>query len=703
MQRPACIFLVLGLFTCHARAQLPQPRLDRVFPLGGEVGSTLTLDIAGNNLDDAKTLLFDHPGLKAALVKPNQFRVAIAADVPVGTHEVRAVGKYGITGSRLFAVSRGLTEVAKTAGNNSPAKAQPIPLEAAVNGTVTANADDYYRLTARKGQRLTIDCQAFRLDSTLQAALTVSAADGRPLAHGKPYYDRADPLLDFTVPADGTYLLAIHDLTFNGDLPYRLVVSSRPQLELAWPPAVVPGKTAELTLLGRNLPGGQPAPGMDVNGQPLDQLRATVTLPAAAPGQGCIDHVVAQALNGRTVQWWPDKVAGALDPVTLVPGDGPLTLEHEPNDSPATAHALALPAVVCGRFDRPGDVDWYRFTAKANEVIAVDLLCERIGRPGDPVVILRNEKGEDVATLDDFGNNSDALTQASTDPAGTFTIPADGTYHLLVLERYHRGGARYAYVLRVAKARPDFYPVVIHELPNSPSCPTVRQGGSALYEFCLNRRDGFDGSATVEAGGLPRGVNCLPVHVGPNTEFVSVVFTAAADAPEWAGPVRLKAWATAGGKRLERPVACVQRRWDEGTNPGACRSCRLTCLSVRSTAPYGLTVPAGPLTVAAGGTVDTKVRVTRHWPDFKDKVQVTAYKPPQGFDAGTVEIAADKTEATVKLTVNGDVPPGTYSLVLRGDAQVPFNPNPKAADKPRVRVADPAPPVTVVVTAPPKK
>jgi hypothetical protein len=657
----------------------------------------VTLDLTGANLDEANSLLFDHPGLRATLVKPNQFRLDIAADVPAGTHEVRAVGKYGISGSRLFAVCRGLTEVARAAGNNSPDKAQAVPLEAAVNGVATANADDTYRLTARKGQHLLLDCHAVRLDSTLQAVLTVSSADGRPLAHSKPYFDRTDPLLDFVVPADGAYLVAIHDLTFNGDLPYRLVITTRPQLELAWPPAVTPGKAAELTLLGRNLPGG------NANGHPFRQLLWRFTPPAAVPDSGAVEHVSAQALNARPFQCWPGAVADALGPVTLVAADGPLTLEHEPNDSPATAQPLTLPAIVCGRFDRPGDADWYRFTAKANDVIAVDLLCERLGRPGDPVVILRNDKGEDVATLDDFGNNSDALTQLSSDPAGTFTVPADGTYHLLVQERFRRGGPRYAYLLRVGKPRPDFYPVVFHELAGGPSCPTVRQGGSALVQFCVNRRDGFDGAVTVEAEGLPRGLMCPPVHVGPNAEFASVVFTAAADAPDWAGPVRLKAWATVGGKRLERPVACVQRRWDENTQPGACRSCRLTCLAVRSQAPYGLSVPARTLTVQAGGTVEAKVRLTRHWADFKDKVQVTAFNPPPGFEADTADVAEDKAEAAVKLTVGGDVPPGTYSIVLRGDAQVPFNPDPKAADKPRVRVADPAPPLTVIVTAPPKK
>ena len=141
MRRPtsALFFLagVLGLFAGQARAQLPQPRLDRVFPLGGEAGSTVTLDIAGANLDDAKSLLFDHPGLKATLVKPNQFRVTIAPDVPPGTYEVRAVGRYGISAVQLFEVGRRLTEVAEVEPNDSPDKAQLVAFRppAASNST----------------------------------------------------------------------------------------------------------------------------------------------------------------------------------------------------------------------------------------------------------------------------------------------------------------------------------------------------------------------------------------------------------------------------------------------------------------------------------------------------------------------------------------------------------------------------------------
>jgi hypothetical protein len=696
--------LLTGLIVCFvpagaARAQLPQVRLDRVFPAGGAAGSSVVVDIAGKDLDEVKALHFDHPGFKAEWVKENQFRVAIGADTPAGTYDLRAVGKYGISGSRLFAVSRGLQEVRQADGNDDPGKSQAVPVNVAVNGLSRANAAEYYRFHAAKGKRLTIDCRAFRLDSTMRACLSVSAADGRELAVGRPYFGPADPMVDFTAQADGDYVVKLHDIAYNGDLPYRLFLSDRPRLDAIFPPAVRAGTVCDLTLLGCNLPGGRPA-------GDLERLRIPFTMPreAACPGLGdFVEHVAAPALNARSFQWVPMVCADALNPITVARAGCSVVCEHEPNDVADKAQAVALPAVVCGRFDRPGDVDWYSFQAKAGEVIAVDLLCERLGLPGDPVVIVGNAKGEDLATFDDHGNNTDALTQLNADPAGTFAVPEDGTYRLQVRERCRRGGPRYLYALRLGKADPDFYPIVYHETPNEASCPLLRRGGSAFYEFCLNRRDGFDGTVTVQADGLPAGLRCLPVQVGPNVEFSSIVFTATADAAEWTGAVRLKAWATIAGRRVEREVGCVQRRSADNNSSNATRACRETCLAVRAAeAPYSLKVSDKPVQILQGGTAETKVQVTRRG-DFKDAVRLAAWKPPAGFEVVADEVAAGKGETVAKITVAAETPPGTYTLVLRGDAQVPFSADPKATEKPNVRVADAAPPLLVVVAAPPKK
>jgi hypothetical protein len=685
-----------------ARAQLPHIRLDRIFPLGGAAGSQVTLEIAGKDLDDVKALHFDHPGCKAEPVKPNQFRVTIAADVPAGTYEIRAVGKYGISGGRLFAVSRGLTEVAETEPNDTPDKAQRVPLNSVVNGTSDGNGDDFFRFAAKKGERVTIDCHAFRLDSTLRATLVLSAADGRELAQSRPYYDRTDPLLDFIAPADGDYLVRLHDMTFSGGLPYRLTISNRPHVENVFPAAVVPGETAELTVLGRNLPGGKPAPGEVVQDVPLEQLAVPFTAPrdpAALLRLDFLDHPASPALTLRGLEIRPHGLEDALNPLLLAYAPYPVTREQEPNDAADKAQPLTLPAVVCGRFDRPGDADWYAVHLKAGESIDVDLWCERLGLPGDPFVIVTDAKGKELAAFDDHGINFNALAQFNRDPVGSFNAPAEGDYRLLVQERYNHGGPRFQYVLAVGKPQPDFFPVAFHETNPDPSCPVVRQGGSAFYEVCLNRRH-CNAPVTIEAEGLPPGVTCPPIHVSPQTEFAGVVFTAAPDAPEWSGAIRLKAWATVDGKRLEREVRCAQRRWAIA-NISTCRVCREVCLAVRSQAPYGLAAAAEPLTVAAGGTAEAKVTVSRHWPDFQGKVQLTGVNLPPGFGVAATDVPPDRKEATVKLTVAGNVPPGTYSVVLRGDAQVPFSRDGKG-NKTNVRVADPGTPLAVMVTAPRK-
>ena len=50
---------------------LPVPRLDTIFPMGAKAGTTVAdLGLTGANLDDAESLVFNHPGIKAELVPP---------------------------------------------------------------------------------------------------------------------------------------------------------------------------------------------------------------------------------------------------------------------------------------------------------------------------------------------------------------------------------------------------------------------------------------------------------------------------------------------------------------------------------------------------------------------------------------------------------------------------------------------------------
>ena len=694
--------LALWIVLCgDTRAELPQIRLDRIFPLGGEAGSEVTLEIAGKDLDEVQTLHFDRPGFKAESIKPNQFKMTIAPDVPPGSYDIRAVGKYGISAGRLFAVCRGLSEMIEKEPNDTPEEAQAAPFNVAINGNSDNNGDDYFRFPAKKGQRVVLDGQALRLDSTLRAVLVLTASDGKVIGQSSPYFHRTDPLLDVVISADGDYVVGLHDATYSGGQPYRLIVSDHPQLENAFPGAVVPGETVELTVYGRNLPGGKPVPGPAVNGLPLDEL----TLPFSAPnepesrlGFAVVAPLPSATLAARGMQIWPKGLEVALNPVTLITADAPVTREHEPNDAADKAQAITLPTYLAGRFDQAGDADWFTFTAKKGETIAIDLYCERNDQPGDPRVIVTSTKGNELGSFDDHGIQFNSLNMYNRDPQGTFNIPEDGTYRVLVQETYGHGGPRYSYVVRLGKAKPDFFPVVFHETPSDPTCPVLRQGGSAFVEFCANRRDGFNGPITIEAEGLPAGVTCPVIHVSPQSPYANVVFSASADAPEWSGAIRLKAWSLIDGERIERPVHCSRRRWAIA-NINTSRGSREIALAVRPQAPYALRASSGSLSVAAGGTLETKVSVERYWPDFKGKVQVNGLNLPPGFGFNTTEVAEGQTDASIKMTVANNVPPGDYTVNLRGDAQVPFSPDPKATSKPNVRVADPSTPFTVTVTA----
>src|SRR5262249_52333809 len=158
-------------------------------------------------------------------------------------------------------------------------------------------------------------------------------------------------------------LLSLHDSTYLGGQPYRLVISTHSHIENAFPAAVMPGEKTELTLLGRNLPGRKLTEAWTVQDRPLEQLTLSLTVPKDVLTQPrfSVTHLPSPSLNVRSLQFWPEGLKDALNPVTVLCADAPVVLDREPNDTPESAQAVALPAVICGRFDKPGDRDWYTF------------------------------------------------------------------------------------------------------------------------------------------------------------------------------------------------------------------------------------------------------------------------------------------------------------------------------------------------------
>jgi hypothetical protein len=156
------------------------------------------------------------------------------------------------------------------------------------------------------------------------------------------------------------------------------------------------------------------------------------------------------------------------------------------------------------------------------------------------------------------------------------------------------------------------------------------------------------------------------------------------------------------GKTIRRDVRPTTRVWTE-TNLNASPPMRELVISVRDKAPYGLKIVPDKVTVEAGKKAELKLVATRQWDDFKEKITIIPLAFPGNFNFSSFTIPAGQAEAALSIDVQGGTRPGDYTLSVLGQAQVPYNKDPKAAQKPNTLVSTPSLPVTVTVTAPAKK
>lgn len=109
------------------------------------------------------------------------------------------------------------------------------------------------------------------------------------------------------------------------------------------------------------------------------------------------------------------------------------------NDSPTRGTAVSVPTVIVGALTKPGEVDWFRFQAKAGQQVGVQLVgASPKFEPSLRVVALAQPHAAPLAA------GSDTLA---------FTAPAEGEYALGVQDRSFRGSPDTTYRLTVGPVR----------------------------------------------------------------------------------------------------------------------------------------------------------------------------------------------------------------------------------------------------------
>ena len=457
----------------------------------------------GARLSDVEEIMFYEPGFEVVQITPdeknaNRFQatIRIAPDCELGEHTAQVRTKSGISDYRTFFVGA-LPAVDEKEPNTEFTAPQAIEQNVTVQGVVQNEDVDYFVVEAKKGQRLSVEVEGMRFGQTLfdpyiaildENRFELSAVDDSPLV-------RQDALTSIIVPEDGKYIIEMRESGYggNGNCRYRLHVGQFPRPTAAFPAGGRPGEEVEVTFIG------------DAGGE----FKQKVTLPD--DGRSEI-QLFAQddrgiSPSGHVMRICPD----------------PNAFETEPNNDRGSATGVEFPCAFNGVLGEPGDVDFFRFTAKKGQTYEVECYGRRIRSAIDPVMNLYRADGKSVAGNDD---------SRGPDSYIRFKVPEDGEYTLRIADHLGRGGADFIY-------RVEFQPIVPKLTLGIPRVRRYSQDRQRIYVPRGNRfatiisasRQNFGGELVLEDMQLPAGISIIAQPMPSNLNTMPVVFEAAADAP----------------------------------------------------------------------------------------------------------------------------------------------------------------------------
>ncbi|MCX6910891.1 MAG: PPC domain-containing protein, partial [Verrucomicrobia bacterium] len=366
-----------------------------------------------------------------------------------------------------------------------------------VNGQIASGELNRYRFEAHKGQQLVITTLARQLIPYLadavpgwfQPVLTLYDANGKELAYDDDYRFKPDPIIVYSIPQDGEYVLVIADAIYRGreDFVYRVTIGETPFITSIFPLGGRAGEQASVKMKGLHLGNAEPV------------------LPAKDAEQGI--HQVAA-----------NRVGLISNPVPFALDTLPEIFDKEPNNTSEHAQKVTLPVIVNGRIDKEDDWDVFQFTGNAGDSIVAEVHARRLDSPMDSVVKLTDAKGQLLAFSDDREDLGAGINTHHADSYFMTKLPADGTYYVHIGDTGRKGGEEYGYRLRISAPQPDF------ALRIMPSSISVRQKSSTAFTVFAVRKDGFDGPIKITLKDPPIGFTPYPVILPGNKNITSVGF-----------------------------------------------------------------------------------------------------------------------------------------------------------------------------------
>lgn len=626
-------------------ASAASPELRVILPRGVQRGTEAVLTFSGARLQDAEEILFYEPGVSVSKIEPvnaNSIKatVQVTADCRLGEHTAQVRCRSGISDYRTFYVGA-LPEVAEAEPNSDFDAPQAITLNVTVTGVVQNEDVDYYRLTAKKGQRISVEVEGMRLGTTLfdpyvaildAKRFELASADDSPLL-------LQDCAVGILAPEDGEYTIEVRSSSYkgNGSSYYRAHIGTFPRPMAVYPPGGKAGEKIDVTFIG----------------DPAGDFQQAIQVPAEP-----VEDYGVFALTGT-------ETAPSANAFRIFEHGN--TLEAEPNNTFNEATPAELPNAFNGIIGEAGDVDTFRFTAKKGQVYEVECYARRVRSPLDPVMNLYNDKGGRITGNDD---------SRGPDSYFRFSVPADGEYHITVTDHLGRGGVDFVYRIEFSPLKPTL----------TLGIPRVQRYSQRQQQICVPRgnrfatlisasRANFGGEIVLDPAGLPAGVKMVSRPMAANMNLMPVVFEAAADAPIAGSLIRFTGRHAEADKGI---TGHFENRADfiisaPGQSLYVWKDVSQLPVAVVEELPYTLEIVQPKVPVVREGSMALKVVATRK-EGFDEPIVVQfPFRPPGIGAAASVTIAKGQTEVSYPINANGGAALGTWPVYVLGQANVNGN------------------------------
>ncbi|MFN0199544.1 MAG: PPC domain-containing protein [Planctomycetaceae bacterium] len=638
----AAMLLTFALFANHLTTlQAASPGLSVIQPRGGQRGTELEVVFSGSRLADAQEIFFYEPGMetvKIEAIDANQIKVLlkILPDCRLGEHSLQVRTATGISDYRTFFVGA-LPMVPETEPNTDFAVPQVIAVNSTVSGVVDYEDVDYYQIEAKKGDRISVEVEAMRLGTTLfdpyvaildSGRFELASSDDSPLVW-------QDAVASAVAPEDGKYFIEIRETAYagNGGCQYRLHIGNFPRPTAAYPAGGKMGEELEVRFLG--MPSGELVQKFMLPSAPLDNY-----------------GINASDAGG---------ISPSANPIRLYEHGN--ALETEPNETLQQATSAELPLAFNGIIQVPGDIDTFKFTAKAGATYEVECYARRVRSPLDAVVVLYNAQGQAIASADD---------SRGPDSYFRFGVPADGEYFIQVYDHLKRGGADFVY-------RIEFQNIPINLSLGIPRVARYSQYRQTIYvprggkfaTLVTVGRNNWGGDMILDAGELPAGMTMTAEPMPAGLTVMPVLFEAAADAPLSGKLIDLRgrhadpAQNITGGFTNFADLIIgdgQQLYWGKSVN-------RLA-VAVVDVLPFSIEIVEPKVPLVRNGSMQLKIVATRK-EGFTAPITVQLpFLPPGVGSASSVTIPEGQTEVLYPLNANGGAEIKAWKIFALANANV---------------------------------